>query len=163
MRVARFVLAFCLAASPALASRWSVSKNETDPFDKTKTTFVALTNENGHTIAVRCLESGLSFAVTVSAGDAAETDELTMKVVADEKPPIEAEAGTLNANAFIATVQFGNESTVEYLRGAKKYWLRLANGTKNQTLAFTGGPSFEDALNKARKACGVADAPAAKH
>ncbi len=155
MRLLFVALLFAASVVPACAGQWRVTKNEPDPFDKTRATFVALTQEGGATLAIRCLENGVSLALAVGAGFAREGDEFEMRVVADAKEPISTTGETLNANAFSSSIQFGDEDTVAYLAGAKKYFVRAQGADTTQTFAFTGGPSLDNVIAKAQSACGI--------
>ena len=74
------IVASCLIILPAVpagASVWSVIKNEQDPFDKAKSTFIATTGTIGDGLAIRCLEGGISLLLlsgpsNASAGEPTE-------------------------------------------------------------------------------------------
>lgn len=154
----QIALAVCVtvASSGALAANWSISKNEQDPFDKDRATFVASTTEGGKTLAVRCLEGELSFAVFLDPGSVTAGDEVQVRIVADGKDPTSATGGVLAASVYAVGIQFGGAEVMDYLQGAKKYYLRLSGGSASLTFGFTGGRSFDDVMNRARKACGEA-------
>lgn len=160
--VKAIALSACLVvlSSPALSANWTITKNEQDPFDKEKATFVAATIENGRSFAVRCLEGELSFAITLGPGAGSQQDEFELRIVADGKNPIDASGAVLGASVFGVGVQFGNVGVMDYLQGAKKYWLRVSGPAATETIGFTGGRSFDDMMNRARKACGEAPEPA---
>jgi len=158
LRVGIFAAVLCYC-NVAHASYWTVQKNERDPFDKTKGTFVATTVEDGHALAVRCLEGTLSLALSIPSGSLDRGETLDVKIVSDEKDPISTEGGVLNSNVMFALVQFGDEDTLKYLAGSKKFFFRTTTTSSTNTFGFTGGKSFEDTIRKAEVACGAAMTP----
>lgn len=159
LRVAIVATTLCFCGV-AQASYWTVQKNERDPFDKTKGTFVASTVEDGHALAIRCLQGEVSLALSIPSGSLDRGENIDVKVVSDEKNPTSTTGVVLNSNVMFALVQFGDEETLSYLTGAKKFFFRTTTTSSTNTFGFTGGKSFEDTVRKAQIACGVAQAPA---
>jgi hypothetical protein len=133
-------------------------KNEPDPFEPTKSTFIAATvDDHGGLVglAIRCLDGGLSLIVTNSASNAALGDLAHLKIVADGQPPRdEVEASVISSTTQVTVVQFGDETTVAYLKGAKKVSVRYTLGGMMLTETFGGGKSLDDIIQKAMNACG---------
>jgi hypothetical protein len=151
------IFAMCiLLSSAANASYWKIEKNEKDPFDKSKSTFVAATIENGHALAVRCIEGTISFAFSIPSGSVTQDEDLDIKVVADGKDPVTSRGVVLTSNLLMAMIQFGDETTADYLKGAKKFFLRTVANDQSNTFGFTGGKSLDESLVKAKAACGIA-------
>jgi hypothetical protein len=150
-------VALVMLASPAFAG-WTTVKNEPDPFEPTKSTFIAATvDDHGGLVglAIRCLDGGLSLIVTNSASNAALGDLAHLKIVADGQPPRdEVEASVISSTTQVTVVQFGDETTVAYLKGAKKVSVRYTLGGMMLTETFGGGKSLDDIIQKAMKACG---------
>ena len=144
-------------ASPAFAE-WMTIKNEPDPFEPYKSTFAAGTLDNDAGLAglvIRCLQGGISLVVTNSASNAARGDPAHLKIVADGQPPREEFGATvISSTAELTVVQFGDEATVAYLKGAKKVSVRYTIGGTTLTETFEGGRSLDDVIQKATKACG---------
>ena len=67
----------------------------------------------------------------------------------------EESADVLSATNFITSVQFGDESTLDYLEGGQKISVRYTLGGATSTVSFSGGRSLNDVIGKARKACGL--------
>jgi hypothetical protein len=142
-------------ASPAFAG-WVTMKNEPDPFEPSKSTFVAGDFEARSGLGIRCMQGSISLMlVDVGASNAALGDHAPLKIVVDGQPPRdEDEAIVTTATNETTNVQFGDETTLSYLKGAKKFWVRYTVGGTMQTQAFGGGKSLDDVIQKALKACG---------
>ena len=150
-------------ASPARAAGWSIEKNETDPFDTSKSTFIAATMGGSGGLAIRCLEGTISLVVISGPSNASAGDAVDLKLVADAKiVRAEEDAEVLKTTNFTTAVQFGNDSTLEYLDGAQKLSLRYTLGGATSTETFSGGKSLRDIIAKARKACGLQTSEAPK-
>jgi hypothetical protein len=151
-------------ASPAFAE-WMTIKNEPDPFEPSKSTFIAGTVDiHAGTVGlvIRCLQGGLSLVVTNSGSNAARGDPAHLKIVADSRPPPgQDEASVISSTAELTVVQFGDEATVGYLKGAKKVSVRYTIGGTTLTETFDGGESLDDVIQKALKACGKSSEPQA--
>jgi hypothetical protein len=149
--------ALAMLASSALAG-WTTMKNEPDPFEPSKSTFIAATvDDHGGLVglAIRCLDGDLSLVVTNSASNATLGDSAHLKIVADGQPPRdESEASVISSTAQTTVVQFGDEATVAYLNGAKKVSVRYTIGGMILTETFGGGKALDDVIQKAMKACG---------
>ena len=144
-------------ASPALAE-WMTIKDEPDPFEPSKSTFIAGTVDI-HAglvgLGIRCLQGGLSLVVTNGGSNAATGDPAHLKIVADGRPPRnEGGAIVTMSTAQLTVVQFGDAATVGYLKGAKKVSVRYTIGGTTLTETFEGGGSLDDVIQKATKACG---------
>ena len=161
------IVASCLIILPAVpagASVWSVIKNEQDPFDKAKSTFIATTGTIGDGLAIRCLEGGISLLLLSGPSNASAGEPTELKIVADDLPVREEEdAAVLAATNFSTSVQFGDKSTLQYLKGAQKISVRYSLGDAHATESFSGGRSLADVITKALKACGkeIVDPPKA--
>jgi hypothetical protein len=154
LKAAAIGAALVALASPALAG-WTIDTNEPDPFEPSKLRFIAGTIEGQAGLAIRCLEGGLSLVVTTSASNAATGDLAHLKIVADGKPPRDQdEAYVISSTADLTVVQFGDDATVAYLKGAKKVSVRYELGGARLTNTFGGGKSLDDVIQKALKACG---------
>jgi hypothetical protein len=60
---AALTLLAMISISPAGADGWVVEKNETDPFDTSKSTFVAGTTGGNDGFVIRCLEGAISLMI----------------------------------------------------------------------------------------------------
>ena len=147
-------LAILLPCS-AHAAGWSVQKNETDPFDKSKSTFIAGTFGDSGLLYIRCLEGNVSLLIGSGPSNASAGDTVDLKIVADSKDVQEEEAEVLNSTNAATAVQFGDASTLDYLEGAQKISVRYALSGAVATVSFAGGRSLNDVITKARKACGI--------
>ena len=147
--------AFMALASPAFAE-WNIVKNEPDPFEPSKSTFIALNvADGGEGLGIRCLEGGLSLVVTNSASNAAAGDPAHLKIVVDSQPPREEdEAFVMSSTSRLTVVQFGGKETLGYLKGAKKVSVRYELGGVRLTNTFEGGKPMDDVIDKALNACG---------
>jgi hypothetical protein len=157
LKTAALGAALVMLASSASAG-WTTVKNEPDPFEPSKSTFIAATvDDHGGLVglAIRCLDGGLSLVVTNSASNAALGDPAHLKIVADGQPPRdEDEASVISSTTQVTVVQFGDEATVAYLKGAKKVSVRYTIGGMMLTETFGGGKSLDGIIQKAMKACG---------
>jgi hypothetical protein len=155
LKSAALAATFMAMASPAFAD-WDIVKNEPDPFEPSKSTFIALNvADGGEGFGLRCLEGGLSLVVTNSASNAAAGDPAHLKIVADGHPPREEDQATvMSSTSQLTVVQFGNEETLGYLKGAKKVSVRYVLGGVRLTNTFEGGKPMDDVIDKALKACG---------
>jgi hypothetical protein len=154
LKVAAIGAALVALASPALAG-WTIDTNEPDPFEPSKSRFIAGTVDDHVGLAIRCLDGGLSLVVATSASNAATGDLAHLKIVADGKPPRDQdEAYVISSTADLTVVQFGDEATVVYLKGTKKVSVRYELGGARLTNTFGGGKSLDDIIQKALKACG---------
>jgi hypothetical protein len=142
-------------AFPALAGGWSIEKNEPDPFDKAKSTFVATTFAGAGALVIRCLQGDISLLVGSGPSNAAAGDSVELKLVADSKDVLDLDGEVLTATNFTTGVQFGDESTLEYLSGSQKISVRYTLAGATSTASFSGGRSLNDVIAKARKACGL--------
>ena len=66
----------------------------------------------------------------------------------------EDDAQVMSTTNFSTVIQFGDESTLEYLKGAQKISVRYTAGGSIATETFSGGKSLNDVIGKALKACG---------
>lgn len=157
LKTAALAAALAALASPAFAE-WMTIKNEPDPFEPSKSTFIAGTVDI-HAglvgLGIRCLQGSLSLVVTNGGSNAATGDPAHLKIVADVQPPRdEDEAIVTMSTAELTVVQFGDKATVAYLKGAKKVSVRYTIGGTTLTETFEGGGSLDDVIQKATKACG---------
>ena len=157
MPLLTFVLAY-----PVHAAGWSIEKNETDPFDNTKSTFIAETPGGTGILAIRCLEGDISLMIVSGPTNASTGDTVDLKIVADSKGVQEEEAAVIEATNFATAVQFGDASTLEYLNGVQKISIRYTLAGATSTVSFFGGKSLIDVIAKARKACGIQSSEASK-
>ena len=149
-------------ASPAQAAGWSIQKNEPDPFDPSKSIFVAQTMSEDGILFIRCLQGSISLLVAVGPSNALVGDDAGLKIVANSKVVQEENAQVLTTNNFATAVQFGDDDTLEYLNGAQKISLRYTLGGATFTVSFSGGKSLADVIAKTRKACGLIQGGAPK-
>ena len=140
---------------PAFAGGWSVQKNEQDPFDKSKSTFIATEGGDTGVLAIRCLEGSVSLLVGSGPSNASAGSMVAMKIVADEKDVQPAVGAVIVATSSATAVQFGSVSTLEYLDGTQKIAVRYELGDAIITSMFSGGTSLNSVIVKARKACGI--------
>jgi len=133
-------------------------KNEPDPFERSKSTFVAMTpSEDGMGIlGMRCLQGNPALMLTTRAVDASNREAVDFKIVADRKPVQEMTGSVLNMNERATTFAFGDASTLTYLKGVQRIWVRvnLPHGVSN-TISFPGGSILPEIIGKTLKACGV--------
>ena len=108
-----------ILACPAHAAGWSVEKNEEDPFDTSKSTFIAATLNSNGMLAIRCLQGTISLLVGSGPSNASAGDTINLEVVADRKGVREEDAEVLTATNFTTGVQFGDASTLDYLEGTQ--------------------------------------------
>jgi hypothetical protein len=152
---AALTLLTMISISPARAAGWFVEKNETDPFDTSKSTFVAGTTSGNDGFVIRCLEGAISLMLTSGPSNASAGDAVDLEIIADNKGVQEESAQVLTATSFFTAIQFGDASTLEYLNGAQKVSVRFTLAGARSTVSFAGGKSFTDVIAKARKACGI--------
>jgi hypothetical protein len=102
-------------------------KNEPDPFEPSKSTFVAMTPfEDGMGIlGMRCLQGIPALMLTARAVDASSREPVDFKIAADGKPVQETTGSVLNTNWRATTFAFGDASTLTYLKGAQRIWVRV--------------------------------------
>ena len=155
LKAAALAVAFAALASPAFAG-WTTLKNEPDPFEPSKSTFVACTVAEGDEgLGIRCMERGITLVTTYGASNASVGDPANFKIVADGQPPRDEDAAyVLHATEESTAVQFGDETTLAYLKGAKKVAVRYELGGVRLTKTFAGGKPLDDVIQKALKACG---------
>ena len=156
------VIATALSASPALAG-WTVQKSEADPFAPNGTsTFIAMELGEGSGLSIRCLEGTISLLLVVQASGASRGDPASVKLIADAKGVLDDDdAQVISATPLLTGVQFGGESTLDYLEGAQKLSLRYELRGFAATVSFAGGQSMDGIIDKALKACGKASEPQA--
>jgi hypothetical protein len=161
---ALLMLTFAIASAtrPAIAAGWSVQKNEQDPFDKSKATFIAGAMGGGEGLAIRCLEGTISLLVIAAPSNASLGDTVDLRIVADDKAVQEEDAQVLGSTTFATSVQFGDSSTLDYLQGTQKISLRYTLAGATSTVSFSGGRSLNDVIARARKACGLLPSEAPK-
>ena len=162
--VVLLVLEICLV-SPACAT-WSVQQSEPDPFDPSKSTFIATTiGASGGVLAVRCLDGAISLLVVSGPSNASSGEAVDLKLIADAKVIQEENAEVISTTDLTTSVQFGDAFTLEYLDGAQKISLRYQLGDAISTVSFSGGKSLTVVIGKALKACGLeaSEAPKASH
>lgn len=145
---------------PVHAAGWIVQENEQDPFDKTRSTFIALSKSeaNMEWLAIRCLDGDISLLVAAGASNASHGEQSELKIVADSLPVRDEKAVVLAATNSETDVQFGDQSTLEYLKGAQKVSVRYSLGGVLSTSSFSGGKSLADLIKKALTACGEIEA-----
>jgi hypothetical protein len=138
-------------------------KNEQDPFDASKSTFVAMTTSGLSALGIRCLEGAISLLLVSGPSNASAGDPTELKIVADSLPVRQEEnAQVIETTNGMTSIQFGDEETLAYLRGPKaqgvsKISIRYEIGGMSSTLSYTGGKSLADVIAKALKACGKDD------
>ena len=151
-------LALALIFSGEAHAAWLILKNEPDPFEPSKSTFVAMTpSEDGMGIlGMRCLRGVPALVLTTRAVHTSNREPVDFKIVADQKPVQEITGSVLNTNGKVTTFAFGDASTLTYLKGAQTIWVRvnLPHGLSN-TISFPGGSSLPEIISKTLKACGV--------
>jgi hypothetical protein len=162
-RVKSFISTIALAAlltSPAYAG-WVVQKNETDPFDASRSTFIAMTESDRTGLAIRCLEGKNSLLLISGASNEAVAGQHSdLKIVGDSSPIREESGATiLSADHRWTIIYFGDENTLGYMKGANKISVRYSVGTVVQTVSFTGGKPLAEMITKALKACAVTTTP----
>jgi hypothetical protein len=145
---------FAMLASPAFAG-WTVVENDPDPFEPSKSTFIAGTIEQDGGFAIRCLQGGISLVVASGSSNATPGQLAHLKIVADGQPPRdENNSVVMGVTNDSTAVQFGDETTLNYLNGAQKVSVRYWLGDVVTTRTFDGGAPFASAIQKALKACG---------
>jgi hypothetical protein len=124
-KTAALAAAFAALASPAFAG-WSVQTSEADPFAPNGTSkFIAAELGEGSGLSIRCLEGKISLLLVVQAFGASRGDAAAVKLVADAKAVLEDDdAQVISATTVLTAVQFGDESTLDYLKGAQKLLVR---------------------------------------
>lgn len=151
-----FVLLPSFFAHAACAAGWTVEKNEQDPFDKSKSTFIAMTESSGAALGVRCLDGTISLVVISGPSNASVGDSVDLKIVADNKDAQEEEtAVVLSTTMLFTSVQFGDQDTLSYLQGVQKISVRYTLAGSSSTVSFSGGKSLANVLGRVRKACGL--------
>ena len=109
-----------LLGNPAVAAGWSVVKNEADPFEPSKSTYIAMTTSGMRGLGIRCLEGTLSLLLVSGPSNASAGDSSELKIVADSSPVREEEnAQVIDATTQSTSIQFGDEATLEYLKGTE--------------------------------------------
>jgi hypothetical protein len=150
-------IAAALSASPTLAG-WRVDENEPDPFAANAgSTFIASESSGFQTgLAIRCLDGQISLLLLTGASTAAtEGEQISLKLIADYKGVIEDDdAHIVNATNVTTSIQFGNENSLDYLKGTQRVSLHYGLGASYETLSFLGGTSMDRVIDEARKACG---------
>jgi hypothetical protein len=158
LKTATLAVAFAALASPAFADEWTTVKNEPDPFEPSKSAYIALTLDIHAGLAglvIRCLQGGVSLVVTNVPSNAAKGDPAPLKIVTDGQPPRDEHGAiVLLSTAQATAVQFGNEATVAYLKGARQVSVRYIIGGVTMTETFEGGKPMDDVIDTAVKACG---------
>jgi hypothetical protein len=160
--LALVVIAAALSASPALAG-WTVQKSEADPFaPHGESTFIAMELGERSGLSIRCLEGTISLLLVVQASGASQGDPASVKLIADAKGVLDDnDAQVISATPLLTGVQFGDESTLDYLKGAQKLSLRYELRGFAATVSFAGGTSMDGIIDKALKACAKASEPQA--
>ena len=66
---------------PVHAAGWIVQENEQDPFDKTRSTFIALSKSeaNMEWLAIRCLDGDISLLVAAGASNASHGEQSELR------------------------------------------------------------------------------------
>ena len=87
---------------------------------------------------------------------ASEGAPAAVKMIADAKGVYDEGPGpqVIKATTFGTAIQFGDEHTLNYMRGAQTLALRYEVGASSLTVSFGGGKSLDDVIQKALKACG---------
>lgn len=158
---ASIVLAIAiLSVGPASAAGWSVLKNEADPFEPSKSTYVAITTNGMRELAIRCLEGTVSLLLISGPSNASAGDSSELKIVADSLPVREEEnAQVIDSTTLATSIQFGDGATLEYLNGANskgvgKISIRYTVAGVTSTDSFSGGRPLANVITAALKACG---------
>jgi hypothetical protein len=150
-------VAVTLGASPALAE-WTVDKESEDPFAPTGTsTFIATESDDSYnSLGIRCQNGRVVLTlVLVGVGGDSLGDTADVKLIADAKPLYEVAWAQIGAvNIFRTVVWFGHALTLDYLKGAQKVFVHYKLKASEGTVSFAGGKSMDDAIDKARRACG---------
>jgi hypothetical protein len=93
--------------------------------------------------------------LTGASTAATEGEQISLKLIADYKGVIEDDdAHIVNATNATTSIQFGNENTLDYLKGTQRVSLRYGLGASYETLSFLGGTSMDRVIDEALKACG---------
>jgi hypothetical protein len=154
MRPILIAAALMMLASPAFAE-WTVVENKPDPFEPSKSTFIAGYIGGDSVVAIRCLEGGISLVVVSGSSNATPGQPAHLKIVADGRPPRNEENSIVMETDYRSTaVQFGDEATLNYLNGARKIAVRYFVGDVTTRSTFEGGASLTNVIQKALKACG---------
>ena len=149
-------LALAFSATAAHADIWNIIESEQDQFDRSKSTVIAQTKGAfGVSLSVRCLEGEISLLVDASPSSAAVGDKVPLKIVADHQPALDVDEARVVASDNTGTgVQFGDELTLEYLKGAQKISVRVNLGGASETEVFSGGYTLANAIAMALRGCG---------
>jgi hypothetical protein len=145
-----------LNASPALAG-WTVERNEPDPFGpKGTTAFVAGEGNSSRALSIRCLEGKISLELVIEAFGVSEGERASVKLVADSKDILEDnDAQVVEASTAFTAIQFGDENTLNYLKGTQKLSVRAGVRGSYETVSFASGKPMDAVIDKALKACGM--------
>jgi hypothetical protein len=102
-------------ASPATAGEWSIDKDETDPFEPSKSVLVAGTSNGAEELAIRCLEGKISLLLISGPSNASVGASSELKIVADSMPAREEQnAEIMEVTTWSTSIHFGDEKTLEY-------------------------------------------------
>ena len=148
--------AVVVLASPALGG-WTVQKNEPDPFGpRDRRKFAAGEGNSSMALWIRCLQGKISLELVVEAFGVSEGDRANVKLVADSKDILEDNnAQVVETSTAFTGIQFGDEDTLNYLKGTQKLSVRAGVRGSSETVSFAGGKSMDGVIDKALKACGM--------
>jgi hypothetical protein len=148
--------ALVVLASPALGG-WTVQRNEPDPFGpKGSAEFAAGEGNSSMALWIRCLQGKISLELVVEAFGVSEGDRANVKLIADSKDILEDNnAQVVETSSAFTGIQFGDEDTLNYLKGTQKLSVRAGVRGSSETVSFAGGKSMDGVIDKARKVCGM--------
>ena len=156
-KTAALAAAFATLASTAFAG-WTITVNEPDPFGPKGTASFSAgegAGNNSTALWIRCLEGKISLEVVIEAFGVSEGDRANVKLIADGKNVLEdIDAQVVETTTEITGIQFGDENTLDYLKGAQKLSVRSEVRNSYQTVSFAGGKPMDSIIDKALKACG---------
>ncbi len=150
-------LSLALIFSGEAHAAWFILKNEPDPIEPSRSVFVAMTpSEDGMGIlGIRCLQGIPALMLTTHAADASKREPVDFKIVADRKPVQEITGSVLHTNGRATTFAFADASTLTYLRGAQRIWVRVQLAAWRFQYNLLRRRKLRRSCSKTLKACGA--------
>ena len=108
---------------------------------------IANVNRDGSILKLICLNGKLSNDVQPTRAVYDEIFPPTVAITANNQLPRLEKNPYPRTGSSVSHVWFGNESTVEYLRGAEKIWVRTDFSAHPGTELFSGGPDLDEGIN----------------
>jgi len=152
--VYHILMSTLLTFAPVVDTAWNVVKNEQDPFDKSKTTFIAQVSDGSSMLVARCLDGEPSFLIALRSNKIVGEGTPTISFKPDNGEVLESDGSVLSNADGIMAIQFGDDKALRETVGAKTIAVRVSIDNVQTTFMFnTLGRN--DGAKAAMKACNI--------